>query len=192
MQSSRGIRIRIGQCVGVILTCWLGVAVSFAQPIEPLIQQVQVYVKMDFWQASSQQTAEAWHFDPNNNGAWTQLPKDPTPPDLRARAKFEIPRLFNQNLPADDWIWFLGVPRIRVVRGSPSAFEDVSADPQYTEMIDHMVIGADPTTTSMSSHDPCGNRIWPIASGSELTTYQLDNDDLERHFGMAMFRSNGM
>lgn len=191
MQSRPGIRIRIGQCVGVILTLWLGPAAAMGQRRDTLIQEVPVYVKMDFWKMSSQQTAEAWHFDPNNNWTWTQLPNDPTPPDLRARAKFPLRLLFNEALHPDAWVWFLGVPRIRVVKGSPSAFEDVSGDPQYTEMIDRMVIGADPETTNMVSHDPCGNgRIWPIATGSELTTYRLDDRGLERYFGMRMFRAN--
>jgi len=191
MQSRLGIRIRIGQCVGVILTMWLGATAALAQLRPPLYREVPVYVKMDFWKASSQQTAEAWHFDPNNNWVWTQLPNDPTPPDLRARARFELRRLFSNADAPDPWVWFLGVPTIRVVRGSPGAFEDVSGDPQYSEMIDLMVIGADPETTNMVSHDPCGSsRIWPIATGSELTTYQLDDIGLGRHFGMHMFRAN--
>lgn len=86
-------------------------------------------------------------------------------------------------------MWFLGVPAIKVVRGSPGAFQDVSGDPRYSEMIDRMVIAADPTTTNMTPRDPCGDRIWPIATGSELTPYELSNVD--RHFGMAMVQDSG-
>ncbi len=32
------------------------------------IEPAKVYVKMDFWDDPEDQSAEAWHFDPNNNG----------------------------------------------------------------------------------------------------------------------------
>lgn len=155
---------------------------------DPLIQDVPVYVKMDFWKPPDQQSAAAWHFDPNNGDQWTQLPNDPL--FAIPRVRFEIARLFKEEDLEDAWVWFLGVPSIRVVRGSPSQFEDVSEDSHYTEMIDLVVIGADPTTTGMQARDPCGSRIWPIATGSEMTTYELFEMNV-RHCGMRMVQDSG-
>lgn len=49
----------------------------------------EVYVKMDYWLSPSQQSAEAWHFDPDNNNQWTQLPNDPIQAIPRARFTIE-------------------------------------------------------------------------------------------------------
>lgn len=136
-------------------------------------QPAKVYVKMDFWESPGSQSAEAWHFDPNNNGTWTQLSNNPTPPDARPRARFEIEDLFPAEWMADDHIWFLGVTDIEVVTGSPGNFAYVSNNASYTEMIDRMIFAVDPTTADIGAYDPCGTRIWPIATGSELTPYWL-------------------
>jgi len=179
-----GLALSTWALAALVLTMLLATTSARAQPGPPLLRTPEVYIKMDFWKSPDQQSAEAWHKDPNNGNQWTQLPNDPNPPDLRARARFEINRLFDVDDNPTDWIWFLGVPTIRVVRGSPGQLEDVSGDSRYNEMIDFMVMGIDPESAGMSAYDPCGERIWPIATGSELTTYELSN--IDRHYGMAL------
>lgn len=167
-----------------------------------LIWEEKVYVKMDFWQPVNQQSAEAWHFDPNNARAWTKLPNHPNPPDLRGpRAKFEVRELFPDEFLNDLNIWFLGVPSIRIVAGEPGSypgnFTDVSALPQYRHMLDVMVMNVEPSHTLGGAIDPCGSsvnggptgRLWPIAAGPELTPYHLFPHSAERGgFGMRMIR----
>ncbi len=73
----------------------------------------------------------------------------------------------------DDWVWFLAVLDIQVVAGSHENFQYVRTQSAYTELIDRLVFAVDPDSTSIGAYDPCGSRIWPIATGSELTTYYL-------------------
>lgn len=152
------------------------------------IEEAKVYVKMDFWEAPSSQSAEAWHFDPNNNGVWTQLPNKAGTPTAPPRAQFEVKDLFRHDLMPDPYVWFVAVDEIRVVTGNPSNFTNVSGNPAYTEMIDRMIFAADPDSTEVAVHDPCGNRSWPIATGSELTRYQLHDHPYgwEGSYGMMM------
>ncbi len=150
----------------------LATSVAKAQP-QYRIEDAKVYVKMEFWKAPGAQAAEAWHFDPNNNDIWTQLPNNPTPPDVRPRAQFKVKDLFRHDLMPDPYVWFVAVDKIRVVAGSPSNFANVSGNPSYTEMIDRMVFKADPNSTEVIVYDPCGERSWPIFTGSELTPYTL-------------------
>lgn len=147
------------------------------------IRDAKVYVKMDFWQSAEDQSAEAWHFDPNNNGVWTKLSSDPDPPNGRPRAQFEVQDLFLAELMQSTHVWFLGVPEIRVVSGEPGSFVDRSDDAQYTEMIDRMIFAS---ATGQGFHDPCGNRSWPIATGSELTPYLLHPHPGPKPYGMRM------
>jgi len=165
------------------LTICLSTNVARAQPRLPRIRDTQVYIKMDFWESPDQQGAAAWHKDPNNGNQWTQLPNDLT--SAKPRARFPLKRLFVQSELEDAHIWFLGVPSVKVVRGSPENFEDVSGDRRYSEMIDRMVIAADPSSTGMTAYDPCGSRIWPIFTGSELTPYLIGILP-DRTFGMRM------
>ncbi len=73
----------------------------------------------------------------------------------------------------DDWVRFLAVLDIQVVAGSHENFQYVRTQSAYTELIDRMVFAVDPDSTSIGAYDPCGSPIWPIATGSELTTYYL-------------------
>lgn len=151
----------------------MGLALISAAKAQTSPRNANVYVKMDFWDDPEDQIAEAWHFDPNNNGEWTQLSNDPNPPGGRPRARFEIEDLFLSSLMQDDWVWFLAVLDIQVVTGSHENFQYVTTQNAYTELIDRMVFAVDPDSTSIGAYDPCGSRIWPIANGSELTTYYL-------------------
>lgn len=152
--------------------------------IDPEREEAHVYIKMDFWEPVGSQTAEAWHFDPNNNEQWTRLPNKPY--QTIARAQFEVQNLF----PADDvgpWMWFLGVTHVAIQKGEPGNFTDVSNQPAYSQMIDRMVMGLDGEASSMNPDDPCGDRIWPIAVGSSLTICELWKAP-ERPWGMRMVK----
>ncbi len=184
-----GFRLSIWTVMGAVLALSLAAPWAKAQRL-PLIRDPQVYIKIDFWKPAEEQTARAWHEDPNNGNQWTQLPNHPDYV-AKPRARFPFRRLFLESELEYPWIWFMGVPAIRVVRGSPGSFEDVSDNPAYSEMIDHMVMGFDPETCGMVAHDPCGDRIWPIAAGSDLTPYQIAINQNFRYYAMRMVqRSN--
>lgn len=155
------------------------------------VQQAKVYVKMDYWEPTASQSAEAWHFDPNNGGVWTQLPNDPTTPTAPPRAKFEVWDIFLHELMQEDYVWFIGVQSIKVVTGTPGSFVDVTDQPAYTEMIDRMIFAVDdPVNAGISPiYDPCGTRVWPIATGSELTPYRLyPHDHQQGGYGIRMLK----
>lgn len=177
-------RLPTSTVFAMVLAVCFGAQAAKAQRL-PLIREPEVYIKMDFWKPAEEQTARAWHEDPNNGGQWTELPQHPDYV-AKPRARFPFRMLFLESELEDPWVWFMGVPGITVVRGSPGAFEDVSNNPDYSEMIDLMVMGFDPATCSMVAHDPCGSRIWPIATGSELTPYQIADNPLFRHYAMRM------
>jgi len=150
----------------------------------------EVYVKMDYWESAGDQSAEAWHFDPDNGNQWTQLPNDPNPPDARERAKFTIKDLLEDaKITQFDTVWFLGVKDIQVVGGQPGSFQNLSLNEAYSEMIDMMVFSFHGEASGMVAHDPCGSRIWPIATGSEMTPYVLhehpDNAQ-QKYYGMKL------
>jgi len=163
--------VRSFQCLAAML--WVAFAIHSAAAQDYNIQEAKVYVKMDFWKAPNSQSAEAWHFDPNNNGVWTRLPNYPTTPTAPPHAQFKVKDLFRHDLMPDTHIWFVGVESIQVVEGTPPNFANVSGNPAYSEMIDRMIFAADPESTDVEVHDPCGERSWPIHTGSELTSYLL-------------------
>ncbi len=182
------IRFQMWLVSALLLTMGIVMTSAAKAQLQYRIQEAKVYVKMDFWKAPSSQSAEAWHFDPNNNGVWTQLPDDPTMPTAPPRAQFKVKDLFRHDLMPDPYIWFVAVDEIRVVAGSPGNFADVSGNAAYSEMIDRMIFAADPVSTGVQLHDPCGDRSWPIATGSELTRYQLHDhpSGWEGSYGMMM------
>ncbi len=164
------------------LAC-LGDRVCFAQNR----QVAHVYVKMDFTSPIGSQTAEAWHFDPNNNGAWTQLSNWPVEGvEDYPSAQFEVQDLFDSNQ-IGPWVWFLRVNSVAVKKGDPGNFTDVSNQPAYSQMVDFLAMGFDGRASSLVPIDPCGNRIWPIAVGSSLTPYDLWYPP-ERSLGMRMVK----
>lgn len=179
-----------------VLNLLVAIAAVAGVSVPSLAQDIDthdLYVKMDYWVSPSQQSAEAWHFDEDNNGDWTQLPNHPNPPDARTRAKFRIDDLLKDSLIEDDWVWFLAVESIQVVGGNdPENFQVLSGENEYSEMIDMMVFGLDGDPIYLDPHDPCGSRIWPIATGSEMTSYELDphpDNHLvvePKHYGMLM------
>lgn len=181
-----GFRLSIWTVMTAMLVLSLPAPSAHAQLGPPVVRDPQVYIKMDFWKSPDEQSAQAWHFDPNNGNQWTQLPNDPAYNLAKPRARFPFRRLFLESELEFPWIWFMGVPGIKVLRGSPGSFEDVSNNPDYSEMIEFMVMGFDPTTCSMTAHDPCGERIWPIAAGSDLTPYTIGDIDSFRYYAMRM------
>ncbi len=185
----RTIHIRGWTVHCLLIIAAMAVLTAASAKAQPNPQEAKVYVKMDFWEGSGSQSAEAWHFDPNNNGQWTQLSNHPNPPDARPRARFEIEDLFLSSLMQDDWVWFLGVKDVKVVTGEPGNFTNVSLYPEYSELIDRMVFAVDPAAVDIGAHDPCGERIWPIATGSELTPYMLyEHPNRDGGYGMRMLK----
>lgn len=145
----------------LFLGVFAAVLFASAQPtVAQLRLDVHIYVKMDFWEPIGSQTAEAWHFDPNNNGAWTQLSNWPVQGVEQPRAQFEVQDLFPSEH-VGPWVWFLGVHSIAVKKGDPSNFADVSNQPAYSQMINRLVMGLDGEASSLVPIDPCGDRIWP-------------------------------
>ncbi len=182
-------RIRLQMWLVPALLLTMGFVMTSAAKAQHIPRTAKVYVKMDFWNAPASQSAEAWHFDPNNNGVWTQLSNDPTTPTAPPHAQFKIKDLFLSSLMQETHVWFLGVPDIQVVTGSPGNFTNVSGNAAYSEMIDRMIFAADPMTADIGSHDPCGNRVWPIATGSELTPYLLyPHVNRQGGYGMRMVK----
>lgn len=163
-------------------------AASGAAPAQNIVEH-EVYVKMDYWVSPSQQSAEAWHFDPDNNNQWTQLPNDPM--QAIPRARFTIEDLLRDEWITREHVWFLGVPGIRVVGGEPGNFQNLSGVEAYSEMIDVMVIRVENLFSGLTVLDPCGTRIWPIATGSEMMEYWLDphpDNEEEKHYGIRLHR----
>ncbi len=172
MKQRRGVRTRVLLLLAAALSAALLTGRTRAQECYN-IQAADVYVKMDFWKAPDEQTAEAWHFDPNNNMQWTQLPNDPA--SARPRARFKVEDLYLHELMLDDEVWFIGVDNIQVVTGAPGNFTIVSGVAEYVEMLDRIVFAVqDPQSAGIQIiYDPCGTRVWPIAAGSDLTPYRL-------------------
>lgn len=159
----------------IVLRCSLtAIAMFFVSPSAQAqnLETATIYIKMDYWMPVGSQTAQAWHFDPNNGNAWTQLTNSPY--HALPRAQFRVEELF-QSGQLDPWVCFRGVPDVAVVRGTPGAFQDVSNQPAYSEMVNRLVIGIDNIGSGLTPHDPCGNRIWPIGVGSSLTEYDLSD-----------------
>ncbi len=178
--------------ISVVLAIGLTAVRSNAQPIE-IYHERDVYIKMDFWKPRSEQSAEAWFFDPANGGLLTQLPNDPSTPTAPPRAKFTVERFFPEPEFDENHAWFIGVPEINVgIPGSNEAsFNDLSHLPQYSEMID---LAAMYIESESGAGDPCGERIWPIATGSEMTRYWIgphvnNEPPLGRSYGMRMERT---
>lgn len=160
------------------------------------IRTAKVYVKMDYWKPAGEQSAEAWHEDPNNNNQWTQLSNDPTSPKPPPRALFHVEDILKQSDISGNYVWFLGVSEIRVVTGSPGSFTVMSGYPEYRRMIDRAVMKWKSGTQSpgVPVGDPCGTRVWPIVTGNELTPYLLHphppGNTIEKYFGMKFHRQD--
>lgn len=160
---------------------------------QEIYHERDVYIKMDFWKPAYQQSAEAWFFDPANGGLLTQLPNDPSTPTAPPRARFTVERFFPEPEFNEYHAWFIGVPEINVgIPGSDEeSFMDLSNLPQYSEMID---LAAMYIESESGAGDPCGERIWPIATGSEMTRYWIgphvnNGPPLHRRYGMRMERT---
>ncbi len=152
MQSRLANRVWMSLTIALLLSIGLESVESNAQPIE-IYHERDVYIKMDFWKPRSEQSAEAWFFDPANGGQLTQLPNDPSTPTAPPRAMFTVERFFPERGPGgfnENHAWFIGVPEINVgIPGSNEAsFKDLAQKR--------------PTHASRSAH--LRRRAWSVRS----------------------------
>gem|GEM_PF-6224933 len=123
-----------------------------------------------FWTMHHMGEQSAYMFR-EDGGQLVALPDNPDPD--RLTSEFRIMDLLS-GVSENDNTWFIGVPDIRVMRRVNGALIDMSDHWEYGETIHHMVLKMVPVVTTRDAADPCGNRIWPIGTGSEMTPYRLD------------------
>ncbi|MCL4196836.1 MAG: hypothetical protein KJZ69_05020 [Phycisphaerales bacterium] len=88
---------------------------------------------------------------------------------------FSIRQLLLDDEEIGDYVWFRGVKDVRLMFGPHPEYEtvptsDYSSDDQHRRLVDRCVL----KMNGRPAKDPC-NRVWPVAAGHELTSYDFRN-----------------